>query len=478
MALITKADIKRELVTRQARKAVGFDISKYLFPEQLAFVNDQSPYATAVCSRRAGKTEGIVYDLLREAVTKDNITALYLTLSRSNAKKLVWSKLLEVNRRHKLNGEINISELSLTFPNKSVIYVSGAKDKVSIERFRGLALSLCYIDEAQSFGLFIRELVDDVISKALFDHNGRLKLTGTPGPVPAGYFYDVAHSKEWSHHKWTMHQNPYLIQKGNNLTIEDLIAQDIKRKGVTISDPGIRREIFGEWVTDLNSLVFKYNENLNNYQDLPFDIRTAQTVIGIDTGYNDADSITVVAWHEDCAEAFLVEEIIQSKQTFEQLSTQIRDLDAKYKPMRTVIDPAAGGTKFAQELNQRFGLSIEAAEKTRKLEFVELMNDALRTGRFKAKRTSQFAQDCQKIEWAISEKTQKRIISHTFHSDAADSTLYAFRAAQHWLFNSPEAKPLPNTPDWYRAEAKRLEDEAIAAYHKRNDPFDFDPSDF
>jgi hypothetical protein len=473
-----KNAIKKELAERKNQALRQFDISKFLFPEQLAFVNDLSPYSTACCSRRAGKTECIVYDLIREAVTKPGITALYLTLSRSNAKKLVWSKLLELNRKHGLEGDANINELSITFPNKSVIYLSGAKDAASIQKFRGLSLSLAYIDEAQSFGSFIKELVDDVISKALFDHNGRLKLTGTPSPVPAGYFFDVVHSKEWSHHAWTMHQNPFLIQKGNKLSVEDLIDQDCARKGVSRDDPSIQRECFGKWVTDLNSLVLRYDNYLNHYDNLPQSQFPMQTVIGIDTGFVDSDSISVLGYFDDCANCFLIEEIVQPKQGWEALSTQIRALEARYKPLKVVVDPANGALKWAQDVNSRYNLAIEVAAKSQKLEFLEYLSDALRTGKFLAPRTSVFAQDCMKLEWAYDPKTQKRKVSDLFHSDAIDSTLYAFRAAQFWLFKPSVSRPSQGSPEYYQAEAKRMEEEAIAAYHRKNDPNHFDDSEF
>ena len=475
---IDKRHVEAELNERRRRTQKSFNVENFLFPEQLAFVNEQATYSTACCSRRAGKTEGIIYDLLREAVTKDGITALYLTLSRSNAKKLVWSKLQELNRKHNLEGLSNENELSMTFPNRSVIYVSGAKDKVSIEKYRGLSLSLCYIDEAQSFGSFIQELVDDIISKALYDQNGRLKLTGTPGPVPAGYFYDVCQSKQWAHHRWTMFENTYLIKKGNKLTVDGLIDQDCKRKGVTRDDPSIQRECFGKWVTDLNSLVLKYDSTKNHFDQIPTS-DSIHTVIGIDTGFNDSDSISIVQWADDRAEAWLAHEHVQPKQGWEALSAEIRALEAQYKPERIVIDPANGAKKFIDDLNQRFGLSIEVADKTRKIEFLELLNDALRTGKFLAPSTSIFAQDCMKVEWDFDVKTQKRKVSDRFHSDAIDSTLYAFRASQHWLFEPTDVKPRANTREWYRAEEARMEAQAIAAYQKKHDPFgSFDDSDF
>ncbi|NCZ97395.1 hypothetical protein EBZ02_09680, partial [bacterium] len=52
-----------------------------------------------------------------------------------------------------------------------------------------------------------------------------------------------------------------------------------------------------------------------------------------------------------------------------------------------------------EEVTKRFGIHVTAAEKQRKFEYIELLNDALRTKRFFAKRTSRFAEDCRLVEW-------------------------------------------------------------------------------
>src|SRR6202453_3491920 len=198
----------KELEARTA--APKFVLSEHCFPEQLAFILEEESYATAVCSRRAGKTVACAADLVDTTQRRPGTISLYITLSRASAKRIIWPEILELNRRYQLGGLTNIADLSMTFPNGSVIYLSGAKDKSEIEKFRGLPLALCYIDEAQAFGSFIEELIDHVISKALYDYNGRLRVIGPPPPIPVGYFHKICHSSEWSHHQWNMLVNPWL----------------------------------------------------------------------------------------------------------------------------------------------------------------------------------------------------------------------------------------------------------------------------
>jgi phage terminase large subunit len=149
-----------------------FRLEDFLFDKQLKFVQDPHEFKVAVCSRRSGKTIACAADLIDTAINNPEVVCLYITLSRNNAKKLIWPEIQKINRVHHLGGEEDNTELAMKFSNGSIIYLSGAKDESEIEKFRGLALKKVYVDECQSFREYIRNLIDDVISPALLDHSG------------------------------------------------------------------------------------------------------------------------------------------------------------------------------------------------------------------------------------------------------------------------------------------------------------------
>lgn len=451
-----------ELAKRAEKPA--FDIDKYCFPQQLALIRDEHNYSTAVCSRRSGKTIACAADLVDTATKRPNIVCLYVTLSRASAKRIIWPELTKINREYQLGAIPNIADLSLTFPNGSVIYCSGAKNKSEIEKFRGLAIALCYIDEAQSFGSFIEELIDDVISKALYDYNGRLRVTGTPSPLLSGFFYDISEGKdshEWGHHHWTMLQNPWLHKKSGKTPMQ-LIELDMKRKGVTADDPTIQRECFGRWRTDSNSLVFKYALDLNSFEELPESKGGHWNYIfGIDVGYDDADAIAVIAYHDHIKEAYLVEEIIKVKQGITDLARQIEELYKKYNPISMVMDAGGLGKKINEEFSRRFSLGIKAAEKSRKFEYIELLNDALRTKKFYAKGRGRFAEDTQRVEWDKDKSSGDRfVVSKRFHSDITDAVLYAFRESLHFLAEDIKPRIAAGTSEWIKKQEIEMEETA------------------
>src|SRR5208337_5626978 len=115
--------LQKRLKLKEA-KGNKFSLSTYLFKEQYEFVSDPSPYKVAVTSRRSGKTIACAAHLLDTALSNENVNCLYITLSRSNAKKLVWRELRRLNKEYSIGGKENQSELSIQFPNGSYIYVS------------------------------------------------------------------------------------------------------------------------------------------------------------------------------------------------------------------------------------------------------------------------------------------------------------------------------------------------------------------
>lgn len=454
-------DLLEEAIRLTAKPA--FDIHEFLFKEQLALVMDEARFATAVCSVRAGKTTACAADLIHTALIMDGTIGLYITLARSSAKRIIWPELHRINRDYQLNAIPNEQDLSFKFPNGSIIYCSGASNEPEIEKFRGLSnVALVYIDECQAFRSHIKDLVEEIVVKRLYDTNGRCRLIGTPGPVPAGYFYEASHSDQWSHHAWTLHSNIW-IQRKSGKTVDELIQQDMDRKGVDINEPSIQRECFGRWVLDSHSLLLNYNKDVNDYEDLPFD--KYDYILGIDLGHRDADALCLLAYSPASPITWLVEEIVTPNQVTDQLAQQIRSLERKYGNMTMVADTGGLGKKVVEDLMARYGFYIEHANKMGKMADYKFLNNALRTGIFKAKKETRFAQDCNVLEKDIDKTNPERIVVKG-HSDAIDAALYAFGLSPAYNYVPTKFKALPGTPEYVR-EQEDLHKQSIMEKIKR-----------
>lgn len=382
----------------------------------------------------------------------------YITVNRTSAKRIIWKDLVAINKEYNLGGKLDNTELTITKPNGNVIYVTGAKDAGDAEKLRGQKFRKVYIDECQNFRGYIQDLVEDILEPALLDYYGSLILIGTPGPVPAGYFFDAAHNTEgWSHHKWTMIDNPHIELISGVAPLEQ-IKEMAKRRGLELSSPGIQREFFGRWVKDLDSLVFKFDPLINLVQQAP-DPKDMTYIFGIDIGYKDSDAIAVLGYHNKSKTVYLVDEYIQNKNDITTLANQIQKMRDKYNPVKLILDAGALGKKIQEEIRQRHGLPVEAADKHRKLEFIALLNDDLRTGKFKAVPGTRFEEDCDKEQWNWDDPTKPKI-SDGYHSDINAAVLYAWRECKHYFYEAPVPATARNT-DQYMAELEAREAEAM-----------------
>lgn len=449
----TLDELAREALKRL--NAIPFTLAEFSddFPKQLAFISDPSRFALACCSRRAGKTIGCVADLVHTALVNPGVAVLYATLTRKLAERIIWDPLKSLIEVYGIDAKVDEGDLTIRFPNRSVIYLSGAKDKQEVAKYLGYPLKLVYIDEAQSFRPYLKELIDDAIAPTLIDYAGSLRLMGTPAPVPVGYFYDLTQNPQWSRHAWTLLDNPHLRRKSGRDPM-DLVIEECHRRGVTLDDPGIRRHFFGEWTVDSNALVFRWQPH-NHFDEKP--TAALRHVVGVDLGYSDADAIAVLGWDPQDAthKTFLVEEIVKNKQGITDLAEMIRRVVDRYSPLAVVVDAGGLGKKIVAEMQTRFSLPVTEAKKSDKFAHIELVNDALRTGSLMARKDSQFVQDSFLLEWDRDKSNgDRRVVSDAFHSDIADAVLYAFRESLGWLSKAPIKEPMPGSDEWRAQQAR------------------------
>lgn len=380
-------------------------------------------------------------------------TCTYLALTGDSARDIMWPVLEELDEKHKLGLKFTPSRLTATAPNGGKLRLYGADMKNFIRRLRGKKSPGIAVDEAQEFGSHLEYLVDDILTPMMVDFSDSwLALTGTPGPVPNGYFFEVTKEKKYgfSHHEWDLMKNIYLPDPKGFL--DDLIA----RKKWDSNHPTLLREWRNNWVVDLEALWIKYREDLNNYDELPVSIRQWHYILGVDIGWKDADAFAVLAWSAETPNIYLLEEIVTAKQDITGLRLQIEALRKKYGFHKIVMDTGGLGKKIAEELRDRYGLPIDAADRTRKQENAEFLNDALRMGIFKARATGRFAQDSYLIQVDWDKSTpDKIVIKKNPHSDIIDAVLYGFKESPAYNYQAPVERAKPGSPEYLKEEEEK-----------------------
>lgn len=466
--MITQAGAKKAL-ERQRKKAAATTtvVLDDLFPEQNAFVNDPARYIAACCTRRAGKSSALALKFLRTMEKYPRAQSLYLSLTQESAKQIMWGVLQDMDVKYKLGLSFVESSLTVSHPNGHKLRLMGADLTNFIRRLRGRKFAGVAIDEAQEFGVHIQALIDDVLTPSIADYtDGWLALTGTPGCVPNGVFFDITQGGKYGYstHKWSILSNPWMPDPA--AFIEDLK----QRRGWDDTNPTLRREWRGEWVLDVESLWVRYKENINNYDYLPelTPQHKYSYILGIDIGFNDADALAVLAWSPSSKTVYLVEEKITKKQGLTELVDQIKILSEKYNFTNLVIDEGGLGKKLAEEIRRRHAIPVHGADKTRKQETVELLNDALRLGSFKAKADSRFAQDSYliQIDWDKS-TPDKIVIKKKPHSDIIDAVLYAWKISPAYTYQKQPELPKPGTPAWGKKAQDDMFDAALGHFSEQ-----------
>lgn len=427
------------------------------FPEQDAFVNDQSQFVAALTTRRAGKSTGFARRYYNTMRKHPGCMCPHIGLTRESTKNIMWPILQEMDDKYRWEAKFNESNLSMEIPNGSRVQLFGADMKNFIRRLRGIKTPGAGVDEAQEFGEHLEQLVDDILTPATADYvDGWVGLGGTPGPVPRGYFYRVTNENLYGYsvHRWGLYQNPFMPNP------TQFVAQLKAKKNWDDRNPTLLREYHGQWVLDSDSLLVKYSEEKNHYDALP--ILPWTYILGVDLGFRDADALAVLAWSSATPNIYLVEEIVTSGQDITQLSNQIEAMIKKYDIAKIVMDEGALGKKIAEEIRRRKHIPVHPAEKARKMENVAFLNDYLRLSKFKAPKGSRFAQDSYQLQIDYEKSTPDRIVlKKGFHSDIIDAVLYAFKESPAFTFQPEKVKPKYGTPKWAEEEASDMERAAL-----------------
>lgn len=439
-----------------------FALQKYLdpnFSHQNEFVKDRSRFIVAQCSRRAGKSNGLAIRFLHTLETHPGCFCPYIALTRESARNIMWGVLQEQDLKFKTGCIFTESNLTMTHPNGARLQLFGADMKNFIRRLKGIKTPGVGIDEAQDFGSHLQSLVDDVLTPTLTDYQDSwIAITGTPGPVPMGYFYEITFERKYgySFHSWELLQNPYLP------FAEKFIA-DLKKKRQWDDDhPTLLREWRNQWVLDAQSLLVKYYPEKNHYETVPHYRTSWKYIMGIDIGFKDSDAICVLAWCEATQDIYLVYEDLTSGQDISNLTENIRKVCKMYDISKMVIDTGGLGKKIAEEIIRRHQIPVKAADKSRKMENIALLNDWLRLGYFKAKKDSIFSKDSYKVQIDYEKSTpDKIIVKSSFHSDMIDAVLYAFRESPAFTYKKQVEKPKYGTPEWGIYESERMEQAEI-----------------
>jgi hypothetical protein len=433
-----------------------------LFKEQLEVSKCSSNVICLLCARRAGKSFYAAFWLSEGSLQKPGSLNLFVTITRDNARLIVWPELKKLNDALKLGMQFNETSLEASFPNGSRILLRGCKDRPSIERFRGPKYNRVFIDECGAFPPYLKELYQQAIRPGTVDLDGDIIFSGTPGIPWQGFWFELTGPADDPRtirphpvFEWTMLQNPHIPHAAR------VIEEIRKENGWKEDDATYLREYFGRWVEDEGDLVFPWNPQRNGVDALPVrDPLTHQRyqwryVLGVDYGYVDSTGFVLDAYCSELPEIYTVRSWKFDELIAEQVAQQIRYVQQEVGEVSVVMDYGAA-KGIAAEITRRFGITIIPAEKRDRAANIRLLrSEFMAEGRRKIVLGG--ANDALTDELAVLRWNDDHDdIADGQEDHCADAKMYADRFCRHYAHQPIVPGPEPNTPEWYEAESQRM----------------------
>ena len=431
------------------------------FPQQRAFMLDKAKDIAACCGRRSGKSMGLAGRLLISAEKNPGEMSLYIAQTKNNARQIVGRALMNMGRIYGLGlvmKEID-TRLHVIHPNGHQIWLAGAKHREAFEDFRGLKFTEVQIDEAQFHGAYLEEAVQEVLDNCRTDFDAAMVVSGTPSPLPVGFFHAVTTGldrnrhgdkiPQWATHHWTMAENTfYRAGKGAKVREEARV-----KYGWSHDHPTFLREYWGQWVHDSEALVFPYEvpRNMFQYADgvQDPDVHTIPDaplvkVLGIDLGYEDATAFVLLGYIPGSPKIYVLKAWKRRHMLAPEIAAHIESWRRQHKIARVVVDasPLKG---YVEEFNTRYNLGVEAAQKQHKMAFAEMLRGDFMSG------TIMFdpfeTRDVLDELGVLTYNEDRDGFDENFADDAVHALIYAWRAAR--AYYRPEFEgPEPGSPEW------------------------------
>lgn len=366
-----------------------------------------------------------------------------------------WRTLDKLNDSFKLGIKFNQVEKYATLPNKSVIKLIGANDERSLDKARGEGFPEAIVDEAGTYPpALLKRLLEDVLEPATIDYDGTIVLTGTPGPVLKGPFFDACHGEMgYNVHHWDFFSNPHF--PGD---VKQWADAALARNKWTWDHATVRREWLGLWVYDAEAGVYKFSRTVNLAEGpRPTDLTW---VIAVDPGFVDACGFVVIGYRRQ--EVRIVEAFKKTGLIPSQVAVETEKLRQKYDTNIIVYDTGGYGKGPAVEFASRYNIPIIGATKKDKRGYIELFNADMLSGiiQLEPAGTEELQEEYANHVWADAVLRDKEFEGSENH--LCDAALYGVRYChQHMGDDIKELPPLGS------AERGEMEMDAIWADESR-----------
>lgn len=452
------------------------NVLQHTFKQQLDFIQDPARLKVLFCTRRAAKSYTAGVYMIDECLKNPGINCLFLGLTHASAKGIIWKDILKViNLERNLGISFNETTLIATFPNGSVIYVTGVDvSEDEMNKLLGKKYRLVCIDEASMYTIDMNKLVYGILKPATADQRGTICLMGTSSNFTRGLFYDITTGKEpgWSLHQWTAYDNPFISVQWK----EELDEID-KQRPLFKETPLFKQWYLNQWVVDTDKLVYKYNHDRNSFKARPNTLNpTGWTyILGVDLGYEDDTAFVLCAFHDHDKTLYIIQTFNKKHMDITDVANKIKEFrDDKDRPVAKVIIDGAN-KQAVEEITHRHQIALETADKTGKSDFIEIMNSEFIQGKIKVLETCRtIIQELMGLVWVtdgdkikLPRKEHPNLPNHL-----CDALLYAWRYTYQYMSEPAKERIIRGSKRWYELQSEGLLEKAIDHFQKKEQEFD------
>ena len=436
--ILSKLDAETDKALAKDVDFLEYRLMKLLYDKQReVFLDDMIHKKILIGSRRIGKTTLATRLMVKDCI-RPNRHALFIGLKFETAINLAFDETLRVaesvglviSKKSKNDGNIEFTNGSkITFKGNYTV-----RDQDT--NFQGDHYSLVIIDEVQS-QKNVQHLIDDLLRPAMTDYpDSTMLLTGTPPRIKGTYAEKIwKEFKGWKHYSWTMADNPFIINE--NHTVESIIEDICKEKGITPDTPFIKREYFGSWEYDLESMVFK---DYQKYKEIPATFIPTDIAIGTDYGFSDYNSIIALAYNRTTSQAYVINErkfnkatvtdiINACKEVFEYCKKFAIERNSNFDFAKLAFYCDTSDQSITYELNTNYKIPAYNCYKYDKKMAIAQLADWCRTGKIMIPEDGVLQDEFERTVYKRDEQDNitSEIDDDLFHPDATDALLYASR---------------------------------------------------
>lgn len=436
--ILSKLDAETDKALAKDVDFLEYRLMKLLYDKQReVFLDDMIHKKILIGSRRIGKTTLATRLMVKDCI-RPNRHALFIGLKFETAINLAFDETLRVaesvglviSKKSKNDGNIEFTNGSkITFKGNYTV-----RDQDT--NFQGDHYSLVIIDEVQS-QKNVQHLIDDLLRPAMTDYpDSTMLLTGTPPRIKGTYAEKIwKEFKGWKHYSWTMESNPFIINE--NHTVESIIEDICKEKGITPDAPFIKREYFGSWEYDTDAMVFK---DYQKYKEVPATFIPTDIAIGTDYGFSDYNSIIALAYNRTTGQAYVINEkkfnkatvtdiVNACKEVFEFCKKFAIERNSNFDFAKLAFYCDTSDQSITYELNTNYKIPAYNCYKYDKKMAIAQLADWCRTGKILVLEDGALQDEFERTVYKRDEQDNitSEIDDDLFHPDATDALLYASR---------------------------------------------------